>query len=379
MTYFLTGFFVALTQRLRSIKSWLILLLIPLLVFGIQRALPQEQLSAPVLVGVSLPEAGGEEFWNLLNDRSGTVLTFIPADKETIDRNIAAGRWDCGIILADDFTDRLSRADTDRIVTIRVGDGSAVYPLVQEAVAACVANLVRIPIAEDYLADNGMIQSDSDLTHVREQLETKLGPEDRVNITMTTVDGKPIQQFDLAGQGVTMFLRWVIMVTILVWLILCVSDLGKWTCSGAVRRMIPLQPATLIMLTRFSADSLLAIVAGCLGLGLLEDGFCSYLAIIAYVLFWSFFGIILARYRSVWASLPVLPAFAVTASLLFSGVLVDVSTFLPALSGVSLWFPGKLYLRIGQGEWAALLPLIFGAGLCLLLSGVLDKRKKRCV
>jgi len=77
VTYFLSGFFVAFMQRMRSIRSWLILLLIPALVLGMQAALPEEQISAPVLVGVALPEDGGEDFWELLDDRSGTVLTFL--------------------------------------------------------------------------------------------------------------------------------------------------------------------------------------------------------------------------------------------------------------------------------------------------------------
>ena len=111
-----------------------------------------------------------------------------------------------------------------------------------------------------------------------------------MNIVLSTSDGKPIQQFDLAGQGITLFLRWIIMATVLVWMILCVSDLGKWSCSGAVKRLMPLQPATLILIARFSADSLLAIIAGSLGVWVLGDGVLSCVAIVVYVMFWSFAG-----------------------------------------------------------------------------------------
>lgn len=378
MRYFLTGFRITLTQRMRNVKSWLILLLIPLLIVGMQAALPNEQVSAPVLVGVALPEEGGEAFWDLLQLRSGTVLTFIRADTQTIDRNIAAGRWDCGVILSEDFSARLESADTDRIFTIRVGDGSAVYPLVQETISSCMASLVRVPIAQEYLAYSGITGPDSDPDEARHRLETTLGHDDRVNIAMSTFDGRPIDSFDLADRGVTVFLRWIVMVILLVWLLLCASDLGRWRCSGAVKRLIPLRSATILMCARFSADSLLGMISGCLGVLALGDGLYSCIAVVAYVLFWSCAGVLMAHFSSVWQSIPVLPAFAVTVSLLFSGVLVDVPAFIPGLSGISQWFPGKLFLRICQGQWFASLPLVCACAVFLLLSSGMDKIKKRC-
>ena len=152
MNFFWTVFTATLRQRLRRVWSWLVLLLIPCLIIGIHLSLPKDAVTAPVQVGVALPQEGGETLWALLEQRSGTVLTFFPADEDTIDRNIASGRWDCGVIVDEDFEALVQDLDTDRIFTLRLGEGSAVYPLVREALSACMASLVTEPIARDYLA-----------------------------------------------------------------------------------------------------------------------------------------------------------------------------------------------------------------------------------
>ena len=57
-TFFLTAF----RGQLASWRTWCLLLLLPLIVFGAARLSPAEEVSAPVQVGVVLPEEGGERF-----------------------------------------------------------------------------------------------------------------------------------------------------------------------------------------------------------------------------------------------------------------------------------------------------------------------------
>ena len=138
MSFFVAAFQSALLVRLRSWRTWL-LLLIPLTVFGVSRLLPAEEAAAPVQVGVVLPRQGGEAFWRLLEDRSGLVVYFLPAEAGQAERQVAAGQWDCALLLPDDFQERLERMDTYRIITVLTGPGSAAYPMVQETAAACLA------------------------------------------------------------------------------------------------------------------------------------------------------------------------------------------------------------------------------------------------
>lgn len=376
MTYFWTCFRITLMQRLRNVKSWLILLVVPLLLIAIQWAIPPQQVSAPVQVGVVLPEEGGEEFWELLQRRSGTVLTFFQTDEETLNRNIATGKWDSGLILSEDFADKIETADTNRLFQIRVGEGSAVYPLVRETVSACVAALVRVPIAEEYLA-SGNIAPDADPDEIRARLEQSLSDEDRVQITMYTPDGESLHPFQLADQGTTQFLRWILSMSLMVWLLLSCCDLGRWSGAGAAKRLLPMLTPTAAMLPRQAVDSLLGILSGCAGIAVIGDGFPGLLAVIGYVLFWSSLSLLMAHFSRLWQSLPIMPAFAVVTSLLFSGVLVDLSPFIPAVSNVITYIPGRLYLQICQGSIRMVLPLLAAAAASIFLSVLTDKIKKR--
>ena len=75
MKFLLTGIVMTLKLRLRSVRGWAILLLLPLLVASVVLFLPKQEVSAPVQVGVCLPKSGGEEFWALLEQRSSAVIS----------------------------------------------------------------------------------------------------------------------------------------------------------------------------------------------------------------------------------------------------------------------------------------------------------------
>lgn len=373
MKYFWTCLRIAFSQRLRKVKYWLILLL-PLLLIGIRAALPQEQVSAPVQVGVVLPEYGGEEFWQLLSQRSGTVLTFIETDEDTANRNIATGKWDCGLILHEDFDEKIQQGDTKRLFVLRVGEGSSVYPLVQETVASCVANLARVPIAQKYLLTSGIVDDATELDRLYEQLD----PQERVNITLSTPTGKALQPFQLADQGITGLLSWLVYISITIWLLLCIYDLGRWSSTYAAKRILPVRNAAVTLLAKLSADGILAAISGVLSMLVIGGGLYGCLAVLSCVLLWTGVGILAAHFPALWQSIPVLPAFIVVSSIIFSGVLVDLSLFAPRWAGICQWFPGRLFLMLCQGKLYPLLPVL-GVGLfALVLTFLKDTTKKRC-
>lgn len=370
MSFFLSLFRTTLQQRLRRIRSWVILLLIPCLIVGIHVALPDESVSAPVQVGVALPEDGGDALWALLEARSGTVLTFIAADMETIDRNIAAGRWDCGVIVNEDFAELLEQMDTKRIFTLHVGEGSAVYPLVREAVAACMASLVTEPIAQDYLQDAGIPHDSSSLYQV-------LGSEDRVIVTMQTADGTPLHPFELGSRSVQKILSWVISAAILVWMLLCAHDLGRWSHSGATKRILTLRSYTCVACARMAADWLLILLPSLIAMIAIGVGVYGCAAVCGYSLFWGAVGILAARLPAVWQSVPLLPPFAVVLSLLLSGALLDLGSLFPAFSDLGGFIPANLYMQTCNTSPSAILPLLASAAVLLGISAIMDQIKKR--
>lgn len=367
MSYVAQGFLSALQQRLRSARGWIVLLLLPALVLTVRLCLPPQEVTAPVQVGVALPEEGGEELWTLLERRSGTVLTFVLADQDTIDRNVAAGRWDCGVVLAEDFDRRIEAGDTDKLFTLRIAEGSSVYYLVQETVSACTAELIAPGMGAQYLEKNGITPGDG-----LAQMEARLETVDQIVVVMKTADGQEMDPLQLGSTGLDTVLQWLILAVLLVWMLLCTADLGRYGVSDPVRRMKPLRPMTGLLAGKIAADAAIGGVSAICAMAVLGAGLAGCTAVVAYVLLLGGTAVLLARAKPVWSALPMLPPFAVVVSLLLSGALVDVSSALPAVR----WVPGYLFLRICRGEYLAALPLVAAGAACVGFSAILDKVKK---
>lgn len=349
MRFIWNGFVSALSLRLRSIRGWFIVLLLPLLTISALTLMPVEEISAPVRVGVALPEKGAEEFWDLLEERDGTVITFIEADEQTIEKMVATAQWDCGLILAEDFSEEINELDTDRLFTLQIGPGSAAYPLVRESVAACMAELINEEIAEEYMLRSGIIHEEM-LESVRPRLEEILPESDRVLVSMQTVDGAPLNALTLADSGVNAILRWMVSAVVLVWMLLAATDLGRWLETGAVRRMRSVRSQTVLMLSHIGADMTLAAAAGGVSLFLLGDGWMGFVGVLSYVVFWAMGAVVLGHFRPVWSSLPVAMPFFPVLSLLLSSAIVDIGLFIPSVSEVSHNFPAALFLRVCDGD-----------------------------
>lgn len=367
MSYFIRVFWCTLAGRLKSVKTWLVILLLPVCVLW-AGSLTQTSDATPVTVGVVLPESGGEELWSLLAARNNEIMTFVAADADTVDRNVAAGKWDCGFVFAPDFARRVESLELAGSVTLRVAPGSAAYPLVQETVSACITRLAAPAIARDYLTDSG-IPVPADL---ESRVEAMLAQTPQIGVTLSTLDGSVLQTPELARQGTRQFLYWLIGAVMLVRMLFGAADLGLWARSAAVRRLAPLRPVSLTLAARAAADGLLLGVSGCIAMLLLGSGWgCP--AVLGYALFWTAAAVLLARFPGIHQALPVCVPFALVISFLLSGVVVDAGMLFPALSGVSRWLPGGLYLRGCAGAPAALLFLTAAALLCALAARALDR------
>ena len=376
MRYLVSGIRTGLISRLKRPGFYVAMLLAAALLLAVGQ-LPAGEAAAPVQVGVVLPEKGGEAFWTLLQQRSGTVLTFHQTDAETVDRNIAAGKWDCGVILSEEFARCVKELDMDKAFTLRIGAGSAVYPLVREAVCACAIQLIGPEIAADYLLDKGIVADPNAMEQLRPLLEQTLDASERVLIHLSTPEGKPLAPLQLAEQGVDLILCWVVSAVLLVWLLLCATDLARWLQTPAAARMLPLRSATSLMLAKIGADVLLALAMTCAAMLVLKTGVFGCAAAAGYGLFWLSAAVFLAHLSSVSTVIPVLLPFVVVVSLLTSSVLVDLSVVMPRLSGLGSWLPSRLFLDACQGDLEKAAILLLGGFVGLLLSAGLDLWKKR--
>ena len=363
MSFFGTSLRAALTARRRG---WLLLLLLPLLAFGVRSLLPARETAAPVQVGVVLPRQGGTEFRRLVEERSGLAVSFLSADADEAERQVAAGRWDCALILPEDFGERLERRDTYRLITLITGPGSAVYPMVRETAAACVAELISPGVAEAYLLDSG-IADESSVADVRPRLRETLLEQDRVLVTMETADGRPLDPIVLAESGTDDLLSGLLAIVLLVYALFTAMDLGRWLDSPFARRLRPLRGTLALSLPRLAGALLPALCGGALGLLALDTPWRCLPPLFAYLLFLGMTALALARCRALLSALPVLMPFVPAAGLLLSPVLLDISLLFPALKGIVRWMPVTLYLRACNGQWGDALVLCAGAAALLAL------------
>ena len=348
MNFSLTLFKAALLSRLTGWRTWLLLLLLPAVTFGARALLPAEEVSTPVQVGVVLPEEGGDAFWARLEARSGLVVTFHSADLAYAEGQVAAGRWDCALVLPQDFENRLARLEVDHLFTLLTGPGSAVYPMVRETVSACVAELISPDMAEEYLLDSGIVDADR-LDNLRPRLHEVLLDQDRVLISMESLDGRPLDPLSLADSGVSNLLSGLAAILLLIWALLTAMDLGRWLDAPFARRLRPLRGTSVLLLPQLGAALVPALCAGALALLAVDHPLPCILALLPYLLFWGAAILLLARLRPVWSALPAVVPFVPVLGLLLSPVLLDLSLLFPALSPVIRWNPVTLYLRACGG------------------------------
>ena len=371
MNFSFTLFKTALLSRWRA---GLLLLLLPLTAFGARALLPPEEASAPVQVGVVLPEEGGEAFWERLEKRSGLVAAFRRSGLSRAEREVAAGRWDCALVLPEDFEDRLTRLEVDGLFTLVTGPGSAVYPMVRETASACVAELISPGMAEEYLLDSGIVEADR-LETVRPRLRQVLLDRDRVLVSMETWDGRPLDPLVLADSGVSGLLSGLTAILLLIWALLAAMDLGRWLDAPFARRLRPLRGASALLLPRLGAALVPALCAGALALLAVDRPLPCILSLVPYLLFWGAAALALARLRPLWSALPaVLPSVPVLA-LLLSPVLLDLSLLFPALGPLIRWTPITLYLRACGGSWGD--GLVLAAGGAAILAVLLAAERKK--
>ena len=373
MNFFRTALIGSLRAQFTAWRTWLLMLLLPLTVFGALWALPAEEVSTPVQVGAVLPEEGGEGFWQRLEARSGLVVTFHRADLDQAEQQVAAGRWDCALVLPEDFRERLSRRDTDRIFRLLIGPGSTVYPLVRETAASCLAEEISPGMAEDYLLDSGIVTEER-IGSVRSRLEEVLLDQDRVLVSMETADGRPLDPLSLADSGISGLLAGLTAILLTIWALLTAMDLGRWLDSPFARRLIPLRGRLALLLPRLAGALIPALCAGALALLALERPLPYLLALVPYLLFCGAAVLVLARIRPLWEALPVLMPFVPAAGLLLSPVLLDLSVLFPALGPLSRWMPITLYLRACGGAWEDGLVLAAGGAVLLALLAAEDRR-----
>ena len=217
------------------------MLLLPVLIAAAFLLLPQRARTAPVEVGVALTDESGAAFWELLSTYSGETVTFLLSDAGTIERNVSLARWDCGLIAGGDFDARVRALDTDALLTLIVSDGSAVYPLVRETAAVCLARCTAPHIAEDYLASHGMSGA------------VDLPFSERVDIHLQVLDGGTLTVREAVDEAQRTLLFTVLFAAASFGALFSGAELARWLQGGAGRMERRLRGTVLCLLPRLLA------------------------------------------------------------------------------------------------------------------------------
>ena len=364
MRYLGTAFRLSLLAQFRRWRTWAAVGLVLLSALAV-RLRPAEDGSLYVTVGVVLPAEGGESFWQGLGSRETGLVRFVRTDRETLRRQVAAGRWDCGLTLAEEFPERLADLDLDGVVTVTVGPGSTVYPLVRETAASVLTALAAPEIAGRYLSSVSLAAEDAPaLPEVR-----------RIGISLETLEGRPLGTAELAESGRANVLRAIAAAFLLVWALFSAVDLGRWLETPEARRALPCRSAPALLLPRLLAALAPPLAGSILGLQIASGG--GGAALIPYGAAVGALALVLASLPWAWRALPPLIPFAAASVFVLSPAVVDVGALVPGLSPLVEALPATLYLRACQGEAGAVLRLLAAAASLAALAQILSMLNRR--
>lgn len=362
MDYFRCSFRLALLRRLKN-RGSLVFMAIALALTIVMIFIPAGKKSAAVQVGLVLPEEGAA-LEALLLERSSELVRFIPTDGETLDKKVLAGQWDCGLVAREDFPEKLETLDFTKMFTVKVSEGSAVYPLVQETVAACVMELTSPDIARAYLEKRGI---EGDILEQSAQ---------RVDVILRTPDGKAMDALDLTSSTAQKVLKGLAGLFALIWGLYLAADLGRWLESDNAQKLRSVRSVTQLLLPELTAALLPLLCWGCAVTAWL-GGWRGTAAFAALLLVVFSLGLALPRFKPLWQSVMGLLPFLAVGSLLLEPILVDVQSLFPAVSRWLGWLPVTLYCRACAGSFISLAFLALEAAALLALALLADLKKNR--
>ena len=353
MRYFLLSFGLSLRAQLRRGRFWLALVLVLSVGLAVRWAVGQTQPDAAAVQAGVVLAGGGEEFWEALEARGNGLVRFIRTDEDTARAKVASAQWDCALLLPDDFAGRLVAGKTEELVTLLIGPGSTVYPLIRETAAAALLELSSAGLAADYLLSSG-IADETSLRDIAPRLQETLPQAQRVQIEMETLEGRPLTEVSLAGDSLSRILRGSLAAVLLVWTLFAAVDLGRWRQSGAAGRMRPCVGDFLLGVPRLLAALIPGFLLGAAGIVSSGGTVGSALALLPYLSAVGALALLLAVFRPVWKALPAVIPFAAASVFVLSPVFVDVTLLFPRLSPLVRWLPVTLYLEGCEGDGAAL-------------------------
>ena len=345
MSFFLYSLGSELRTQFTSWRSWLMLLLLPVMTAALMLGLPKEEIAAPVQVGVVLPDGQGEAFWEYLSARSDSVVSFVRCDEDTMRAKVSTGQWDCGILLDEDFDALIKKLDTRELVTFFTGPGSTVYPVVQETAASAVLSLVCDGMALRYMEQKGI----DDTYHPE-----VLGQDRRVLISLQTRTGETTMTYELADTQLGSILLLCLGLVLLIWALFGAMDLGKWMDRRSVLRYLMVRDRRVLLLSRGCAMLCVSLAGAVAAVVLLPQRLAAWMALVPYLMSIWTLALLLSRVKVLWSALPSLMSGVVVVSVLTQPSVLELTGLDEVWGGAARWLPLNQFLQAAQGDLSAL-------------------------
>lgn len=380
MKVFAVSVALQLKRALRRKGLIACLLALPFFVLLLWLALPPQGQNN-VLVGVYCPQNSpyAEAFMQNLN-RTENGPQFVQAQsRQQVDNLVAAGVWECGFVLADNFDEQIQRGRYVHIITCVRSQATSLDGVVREAVSAALLEACAPSIAQNYAQQAGIsAASGSQWQALAAEYFTSALDMEVETVALQGPGGEGQSQpaqatLQLLGRGLVSLFMFLLVMLCLVWFL---QDM-KTAFYELLRPGVGAAGIFLPVLLTGGGLALLAGLGGTLLLGLLAPGAVGAigweaLCLLAYTLYLCGIAFLLGslvRAYQFWVA--VLP-FAMVACLVFCPIVLDISKLVPVLRPLAVAMPPTLYLYALQGQtgalvamWAAL-PVLVCAGAAVL-------------
>ncbi len=389
MKFFFTALRIHLMRFLRH-ASTLVCLLLPCLVAVLGLVLPPEQQTTDAItVGVYYADAADTDslaaalleelqtypFSEDSTNASVPIYFVRAAAREDVAENVAAGVWECGYLLPDDFGRRIAESEYRGLIARVASPASSLAPVIDDAVSGALLKISSPYIATSFLGNTGLLEDipPQQLQSIEAQF---FAEDDPLNITVKLINAPAATAGNasilLSTQA---FIRGMVALLLLLFASLTLVRFGDDLRSMFFGRMYSYRRFIALFTPPFVCSALLALASGFASLvvgdlffpGLLHGMGAELVWLLLYQVY--LFSLIIflgSIFYSKYLTLSLTP-FLIIACFVFCPIAFDLSSYLPAAGWISLLLPPTLYLRAAAGD--ALMPWVMG-GLSLVLTGI---------
>ncbi len=332
----------------------ILLLLLLCCCWSISLFIPEETSHALIPVGVAIPEGSvhGEELFSYLENENNLV-EFLYASEDDIQRNVAAGHWECGFILNHEFDERIESRRYTGLFQVLINEGTSMDVLVSESVTTAMLELVADDLGDRYLKSVG-----ADIEGIDYKIDEDL------KFEIHTVINGDLDFEQITSSYSADIMNGMISVILIALAIILGDGVAKKFQSLYYQRLLAMVGYSRLLLPMITGSALL-IGAFYMILTLFLGGYF-HIAIIPYLLCLTAFSYLISITSNGYFSIGL--PFIIPILLILTPIFFSVTTYFAPLKYIVNLLPSSLYINAISGSTSAWIGLLGLSVLYLLIS-----------